>query len=453
MSFALIVLAAGKGTRMNSDMPKVLHPLGGAPLLYHALKAGRALDADRTVVVAGHGAEAVTKAAHAYDPDIAITVQADQNGTAHAVQQAAAALAGFEGDAIVLYGDTPFVRPETLQDMLDRRRGGDTVVVLGFEAPYPGRYGRLILNRDGSLARIVEAKDATQADLNVTLCNSGVVCADAATLIDLVSRVEPSPVSGEYYLTDIVALANADGGRCSVVTCDEDETLGIDTRAALSAAERNFQTLARAEAIDNGVLMAAPDTVHFAYDTIIGRDAVIGPNVVFGPGVTIESGAEIKAFSHLEGCHVSRGAVVGPFARLRPGAELADNARVGNFVEVKEALVGEGAKINHLSYVGDAEIGAGANIGAGTITCNYDGVMKHRTVIGANAFIGSNTALVAPVSVGAEAMTGSGSVITRDVPDGALAVARADQVNRPGLAVRLVARLKAVKAKLKEENS
>jgi bifunctional UDP-N-acetylglucosamine pyrophosphorylase/glucosamine-1-phosphate N-acetyltransferase len=437
---------------MNSDLPKVLHPLGGAPMLLHAMKAGRALDAERTIVVAGHGAEAVTKAARSYDPDTAIVLQTEQNGTAHAVAQAAPALAGVSGDAIVLYGDTPFVKPETLEAMLERRRAGDAVVVLGFEAADPGRYGRLITAPDGALERIVEAKDASEAELAVTLCNSGVVCADAQVLMDLVARVQPSPATGEFYLTDIPALARADGGRASVVTCSEDETLGIDTRAALAAAERKFQAAARAEAIENGVLMAAPDTVFFAFDTVVGRDTVIGPNVVFGPGVSIESGADIKAFCHLEGCHVAEGATVGPFARLRPGAELSEGARVGNFVEVKEALIGEGAKVNHLTYIGDAEIGAGANIGAGTITCNYDGVMKHRTVIGANSFIGSNTMLVAPVKVGAEAMTASGAVITKDVPDGALAVARAEQVNREGMAVRLMAKLRAAKARLNNKD-
>ncbi|RMH42699.1 MAG: bifunctional UDP-N-acetylglucosamine diphosphorylase/glucosamine-1-phosphate N-acetyltransferase GlmU, partial [Alphaproteobacteria bacterium] len=406
--------------------------------------AGRALDPEVTVVVAGHGAEAVAAAARDFDPEARVVVQEEQLGTGHAVATAAPALQGFAGDALVLYGDTPLVRPETLLGMAEARRAGKDIVVLGFEARDPGRYGRLVMDGD-SLTGIVEAKDATPEQLAIRLCNSGVVMADAQTLLTLVAEVPPSPETGEYYLTDIVARGRAAGLSAGVILCPEEETQGVNTRAELAAAEAAFQNRARAEALANGVTLIAPETVFLAWDTVIGRDATVGPNVVFGPGVTVETGAEIRAFSHLEGCHVSRGAVVGPFARLRPGTELAEESRVGNFVEVKNALVGEGAKINHLAYVGDAEVGEGANIGAGTITCNYDGVMKHRTEIGPRAFIGSNTALVAPVRVGAEAMTGSGSVITTDVPDGALALGRARQVNKPGLARRLMERLRAAR--------
>ncbi|MCB1367149.1 MAG: bifunctional UDP-N-acetylglucosamine diphosphorylase/glucosamine-1-phosphate N-acetyltransferase GlmU [Rhodobacteraceae bacterium] len=451
MPIALVILAAGKGTRMKSDLPKVLHPLAAAPLLAHALAAGAAADPERTIVVAGHGAEQVTAALADIDETAQVVVQEDQLGTGHAVAQAAPALEGFGGDVIVLYGDTPFIRPQTLRAMLEAREGGADVVVLGFEAADPGRYGRLILGRDGGLDGIVEAKDATPEQLAVTLCNSGVIAADAGLLMRLVAKIGNDNASGEYYLTDIVALARAAGHACAVVTCDEAETLGINSRAELAGAEAAFQARARAAALDNGATLIAPESVYFAHDTVIGRDVVIGPNVWFGPGVTVESGATINAFCHLEGCHVSRGAIIGPFARLRPGAELSEDVRVGNFVEVKNALVAEGAKINHLSYIGDAEIGEGANIGAGTITCNYDGVMKHRTEIGARAFIGSNTALVAPVRVGRDAMTGSGSVITKDVPDEALAVARADQINKEGLAVRLMTRLRAIKARKQKE--
>ena len=445
MAVSLIVLAAGMGSRMKSDLPKVLHPLAGAPLLAHALAAGRALEPERVVVVTGHGAEAVGRAARALEPamepEVILAHQAEQKGTAHAVAQARDALAGFAGDALVLYGDTPFVRPETLAAMQAARAGHD-IVVLGFHAADPGRYGRLVMDGD-SLERIVEFKDATPAERAISSCNSGVVCADADTLFDLIDAVGNDNASGEYYLTDIVGIARARGLSVGAVICDEAETLGINTRAELAAAEAGFQARARAAALETGITLIAPETVHFALDTVIGRDAVIGPNVVFGPGVTIETGAEIRAFCHLEGCHVARGAVVGPFARLRPGAELAEDARVGNFVEIKNAILGEGAKVGHLSYIGDAEIGDGANIGAGTVTCNYDGVLKHRTVIGPGVFVGSSTMLVAPVTLGAGAMTGSGSVITEDVPDGALAVARARQVNKPGLAARLMARLRA----------
>ena len=447
MSTALIILAAGKGTRMNSDLPKVLHPLAAAPLLVHAMRAGLACESEKTVVVAGHGAEAVENAAMDYDPEAVIVLQTEQLGTGHAVVQARDVLADFDGDVIVLYGDTPFIRPETLESMLKARKSGHAVVVLGFEAAEPGRYGRLITDQDGTLSAIIEAKEATPEQLAVTLCNSGVICADATQLFELVAQIDNSNAAGEYYLTDIVALARAAGRTCTTVTCPEDETLGINTRAELSAAETAFQARARLEAMENGATLTAPDTVYFAYDTVIGRDVVIAPNVVFGPDVTVESGATINAFCHLEGCHISKGAVVGPFARLRPGAELADNAHVGNFVEIKNSQIGEGAKVNHLSYIGDAEVGAEANIGAGTITCNYDGVMKHKTEIGARAFIGSNTALVAPVRIGRDAMTGTGAVITKDVPAEALALARVEQINKDGLAVRLMDRLKAIKAR------
>lgn len=445
MSTALVLLAAGQGSRMESDLPKVLHKLAGAPLLAHAMRAGQPLEPQRVIVVAGHGADQVRKAALDFDDSVEIVLQSEQLGTSHAVDQARAALADFDGAVIVLYGDTPFIRPETLQAMLDKRAEGNAVVVLGFEAANPGRYGRLIV-KDGTLREIVEAKEATPAQLAVTLCNSGVICADRAVLFDLIADVSNKNASGEFYLTDIIGLANKANMRCSTVTCDEAETLGINTRAELAGAEAAFQIRARCEALENGATLTAPDTVWLAYDTLIGRDAVIGPNVVFGPGVTIESGAEIKAFSHLEGCHVSQGAVVGPYARLRPGAEIGDNARIGNFVEIKASFVGEGAKVNHLSYIGDAEIGAAANIGAGAITCNYDGVLKHKTVIGDRAFVGSNTALVAPVSIGRDAMIGSGSVITADVPAEALALARARQINKPGLAAQIMDRLMAIKA-------
>ncbi len=444
MSVSLIILAAGMGTRMNSDRPKVLHRVAAAPLLHHALAAGRALDPARVVVVAGHEAEAVAKSARAFDETAEVVVQEPQLGTAHAVAQAAPLLAEVPGEAIVLYGDTPFIRPETLQAMLEAR-ARHAVVVLGFQARDPGRYGRLIAEGE-ALHRIVEWKDATEAERAIPLCNSGVVCAEARVLFDLVARVGNANAAGEYYLTDIVELARSAGLSAGVVTCDEAETLGINTRAQLASAEAAFQARARAEALENGVTLTAPDTVFFALDTFIGRDAIIGPNVIFGPGVTIESGAEIKGFCHLEGCHVSRGADVGPFARLRPGAELAEDVHVGNFVEIKNAILEEGVKVGHLSYLGDAEVGEFTNIGAGTVTCNYDGVMKHRTRIGKRAFIGSDTMLVAPVTVGDDALTGSGSVITEDVPDGALALGRAGQVTKPGLALRLMERLRAIKA-------
>ena len=444
MSVSLIVLAAGQGTRMNSDLPKVLHQVGAAPLLHHALRAGQALGPDRVIVVAGHGADAVTRSALAFDDTVMVVEQLERLGTGHAVAQALPALQGAAGDALILYGDTPFIRAQTL-DLMRAARSRYAVVILGFEAADPGRYGRLITSGD-MLDRIVEFKDASDAERKITLCNSGVVCADAATLSTLVAAIGNDNASGEYYLTDIVGIARAKGLTAGVVICAEAETLGINTRAELAAAEAAFQTRARAEAFENGVSMTAPETVFFALDTFVGRDAMIGPNVIFGPGVTVETGAEIKGFCHLEGCHISRGATVGPFARLRPGTELSEDVHVGNFVEIKNSTLAEGVKVGHLTYLGDADVGEHTNIGAGTITCNYDGVMKHKTTIGPRVFIGSDTMLVAPVTVGADAMTGSGSVITSDIPAGALAIGRSRQENKQGLAIKLLDRLRAIKA-------
>ena len=445
MTTALIILGAGMGTRMNSDLPKVLHAIGGAPMLVHAMRAGAALAPEKTVIVAGHGAEAVRRAALAYDPDAQTVLQNEQLGTAHAVAQAGPALDGFEGDALVLYGDTPFIRAETLEAMRQARATHD-IVVLGFEAADAGRYGRLIMDGD-ALERIVEFKDATNEERSVALCNSGVISVKSSVLFGLIAAVGNDNAVGEYYLTDIIGIARAKGLSATVVRCDEAETLGVNSRAELIAAEAAFQTTARAAAVADGVTLLAPETVFFAYDTYIGRDAVIEQNVVFGPNVTVESGATIRAFSHLEGCHVSRGATVGPYARLRPGAELQEDVHIGNFVEIKNAVVAEGAKINHLTYIGDADIGARTNIGAGTITCNYDGVFKHRTTIGADVFIGSNTMLVAPVTVGDQAMTATGTVVTKNIPHGDLAVGRTRQENKAGLAVKMFEKLKSAKAK------
>ncbi|WP_170585824.1 bifunctional UDP-N-acetylglucosamine diphosphorylase/glucosamine-1-phosphate N-acetyltransferase GlmU [Ruegeria arenilitoris] len=445
MSTALVILAAGKGTRMNSDIPKVLHPIAQVPMLVHAMRAGSVLAPERTVIVTGHGAEAVAKVAQAEDEDARIVVQDQQLGTAHAVAQARAALEGFTGDVVVLYGDTPFLQPDTLERMIAARADND-LVILGFEAVDPARYGRLVMKGD-ALERIVEFKDASDEERAITFCNSGLLACDASTLFDLIDAVGNDNASGEYYLTDVVEIARDRGLKVTAVSCNEAQTLGVNSRADLAAADAVFQARARAELLDLGVTLMAPETVFLAADTVIGRDTVIEPNVVFGPGVTVESGATIRAFSHLEGCHVSRGAVVGPYARLRPGAELAENTRIGNFVEIKNAEIAEGAKVNHLSYIGDASVGAGTNIGAGTITCNYDGVMKHRTVIGENVFVGSNTMLVAPVTVGSGAMTATGTIVTRDVEPDALAVGRAKQENKPGYARKLFEMLKAKKAR------
>ncbi len=449
MSIAVVILAAGKGTRMQSDLPKVLHPLAQVPILAHAIRSARFSDPKKMLIVAGHGFSQVAKAALEFAPDAIVVEQAEQLGTGHAVAQAKSALEDFDGDVIVLYGDTPFISEDTIAAIQSARRSSD-LVVLGFDAADPARYGRLV-TQGNVLDRIVEFKDATPEERAITLCNSGVIAAKATDLFSWIDQVRNSNASGEYYLTDCVGIARSAGKTATVVRCDEAETLGINSRAELASAEAAFQSRMRCEMLDTGITLYAPDTVFFAYDTVIGRDCIIEQNVVFGPDVTIESGATIRAFSHLEGCHVSRDAVVGPYARLRPGAELSEGVKIGNFVEVKNALIAEGSKVNHLSYIGDAEIGKGSNIGAGTITCNYDGVFKHRTTIGDNVFVGSNTMLVAPVTLGDHSMTASGSVITKDVPASDLAIARAEQVNKTGLAVKLFDMLKMRKAKQNSE--
>ncbi|WP_243612332.1 bifunctional UDP-N-acetylglucosamine diphosphorylase/glucosamine-1-phosphate N-acetyltransferase GlmU [Shimia aestuarii] len=451
MNIALVILAAGKGTRMKSDLPKVLHEIAGAPMLVHAMQSGAALDPARVVIVAGHGFDTVKATVADHDPDATVVLQEEQKGTAHAVDAAREALADFEGDVIVLFGDTPFVRPETLARMADAR-GENAVVVLGFEAADPGKYGRLVM-QGNSLEAIVEYADATDEQRAITFCNSGVMLADSKSLFSMIAEIESDNAQEEYYLTDVVGIARDRGLSVTAVACDEEETLGINSRLHLADAEEIFQTRARRALMELGVTMQQPATVMLSHDTVIGRDTIIEPNVYFGPGVTIESGAHIRAFSHLEGCHVSRGAIVGPYARLRPGAELAEDVRIGNFVEIKNATLDEGAKVNHLSYIGDASVGAASNIGAGTVTCNYDGVMKHKTTIGKSAFIGSDTMLVAPVTVGDGAMTASGSVITQDVPAEALALARAKQVNKAGMARKLFELLKSKKVKRDKESA
>ena len=440
MSIAVVILAAGKGTRMESDLPKALHKIAHAPLLTHAMRAASSLSAEKTVVVVGHKADVVAQAAKEINPEVLIARQDTQLGTAHAVAQARPSLDGFEGDILVLYADTPFISQQTLANIQNARLDAD-LVVLGFEARDPGNYGRLVT--DGSqLKRIVEFKDASEQERQINLCNSGVMAASSHDLFSMIEHIGNENISKEFYLTDCVELARHAGKTASVVKCDAAETLGVNSRADLAIAEAAFQNHARSSSIADGVTLLAPDTVFFSFDTVIGRGAVIEQNVVFGPGATIESGAHIRAFSHIEGAHVARGATVGPYARLRPGAEISENVRIGNFVEVKNAQIAQGAKINHLSYVGNAEIGQETNIGAGSVTCNYDGVMKHKTKIGSRVFIGSNTMMVAPLKIGDDAITASGSVITRDVPAKALAVGRADQVNKIGLAGKLINLLK-----------
>ena len=451
MQSVVIILSAGMGTRMQSDLPKVLHNVACEPLLIHSMRTASQIGAHKTIVVTGHGAKDVAKVATSFDPSAEIVNQSEQFGTAHAVDQTRNALLNFDGEVFILYGDTPFIEPSTLLRMSKERNDGAKVVVLGFNTKRKNSYGRLIISSDGSLEEIVEYKDANTDQRKISFCNSGVICTDSKLLFNLIGEVENNNANNEYYLTDIVKLAKNKNLKCAAVECAENEAMGINSKVELANAETYFQTRKRIEMMLNGVTLIAPETVWFAADTVVGRDTIIEQNVIFGPEATVESHALIKSFSHIEGAHVSKGAIVGPFARLRPGAELANNSKVGNFCEVKKSQVGEGAKINHLSYIGDTKIGDNANIGAGTITCNYDGVSKHFTEIGESAFIGSNNSLVAPVRVGDKAMTASGSVITKDVPNGDLGIARAPQDNKKGFAVKFFKRLKAIKLANKKD--
>ncbi len=434
--FAAIVLAAGKGTRMKSDLHKVLHPIAGRAMLDHLLASVAQLDPVDTVVVVGAGRGQLE---NALGSRASTVLQEPQLGTGHAVQQAEEALAGFSGDVLILYGDVPFVRPETMRAMLDRLHADDApaVVVLGFEPDDPLQYGRVIAAPDGRIAKMVEYKDASEEERACRLCNSGLMAARAADLFALLARVGNDNAQGEYYLVDVVNIANADGRHCAVISTDAPgEVAGINSRAELAAAERQWQEFRREEAMEDGASLKAPDTVFFSFDTVLGRDVTIEPNVVFGPGVTVGDGVTIRAFSHLEGATLEDGVEIGPYARLRPGSVLKQGSKIGNFVEMKNTVLGAGAKANHLTYLGDAEIGAGANIGAGTITCNYDGYFKYRTEIGERAFIGSNSALIAPVKIGADAIVAAGSAVSRDVADGEMRMVRGEQLIKPGWADR-----------------
>lgn len=447
-ALAIVILAAGKGTRMKSDVHKVLHPIAGRPMLMHLMASAAMLSPQHQVVVVGSGRDQLEAAVGGA---ATIAVQEPQHGTGHAVQQAADALHGFTGDVLVLYGDVPFVRAETMRAMLIRLHADDApaVVVLGFEPDDALAYGRIIAE-DGRVHKMVEFKDANAAERGCRLCNSGLLAARAQDLFALLARVGNDNAQGEYYLPDIVNIAIGDDRVAAVVvTDDEHEVAGINSRAELAAAEARWQTRRRIAAMADGATLIAPETVWFAWDTLVGRDVTIEQNVVFGPGAVIADNVVIRAFCHIAGAQVASGAVVGPFARLRAGTELGKGSRVGNFVEVKNTRLGEGAKANHLTYLGDAEIGAGANIGAGTITCNYDGYFKYRTIIGERAFIGSNSALIAPVRIGADAIVAAGSAVSRDVSDGELRLVRGEQLIKPGWADRFHDAMKKKKAERK----
>ncbi len=442
---AAIILAAGKGTRMKSARHKVLHEIAGRPMIEHLLASVDALGPEKLVTIVGESREQLQDR---LSGRVEFAVQDPQLGTGHAVQQAEGALAGFDGDVLVLYGDVPFVKADTMRAMIQRLRADDSpaAVVLGFEPEDPLRYGRVIAQQ-GHIIKMVEWKDATEDERACRMCNSGLLAARAQDLFALLNRVKNENAQGEYYLPDIVNIAIADGQSCAVVSCDNpDEVAGINSRAELAAAEAQWQALRREEAMADGVTLRAPETVFFSYDTELAPDVVVEQNVVFGPGVSVASGATIRAFSHLEGATVGENVSVGPYARLRPGAVLEKDSKVGNFVEIKNATLGEGAKASHLTYLGDATVGAGANIGAGTITCNYDGYFKHQTVIGPRAFIGSNSALIAPVNIGADAIVAAGSAVSRDVADGELRMVRAEQLIKPGWADRFHDAMKRKKA-------
>jgi bifunctional UDP-N-acetylglucosamine pyrophosphorylase/glucosamine-1-phosphate N-acetyltransferase len=439
--FAVIILAAGQGTRMRSDTHKVLHPIANRPMLLHLLDRVDALGADKKVVVVGKGRDQVERAMEGRD--VIIAHQAEQLGTGHAVQQAADALGDYDGPIIILYGDTPFVETDTLRRMLDRLNGdgGPGVVVLASSPADPLKYGRIILGEGDHIAKMVEYKDASEGERAVRLCNSGMMAVRARDLFRWLDKVGNDNAAGEYYLPDIVNIAAVEGRDAVVIEGDPYEAAGVNSRAELAHLELEWQRRRREQALDEGATLIDPESVWFAFDTKLGRDVTVEPHVVFGPGVEIADGAVIHAFSHIEGAVIGPKASIGPFARIRPGTRLGEKSKVGNFVEIKKAELGDGAKVNHLSYVGDAFVGPKANIGAGTITCNYDGFGKYPTKIGAGAFIGSNTALVAPVTVGDGAIVGAGSVITKDVEPDSLAIERNEQKGISGWARRFRERM------------
>ena len=440
-----IILAAGEGTRMKSQRPRVLHEVGGLSLLGHALSAVAAAGAEAATVVIGPDRPEVAREAATPFPAAELAIQRERRGTAHAVLAARESLRRGYDDVIVAFADTPLVRPETFAALRAGLATGAAVVVLGFEAVDPTGYGRLV-ERDGELEEIVEHKDATGAQRAIKLCNAGLMALSGEHALEILEAIGDHNAQREFYLTDAVAIARARGLHAKVLRAPESEVHGVNDRVQLATAEAEFQQRKRLAVMKGGATLIAPETVFFSFDTQVGSDVLIEPNCVFGLGVSIADGAVIHAFSHFEGAEIGPGAIVGPFARLRPGAKLAERAKAGNFVEIKNSEIGVGAKVNHLTYIGDASIGPGTNVGAGTITCNYDGINKDRTTIGANAFIGSNTSLVAPITVGDGAYIASGSVLTEDVPADALALGRARQVNKPGYAPKIREQAAAKKA-------
>ena len=443
---ALVVLAAGKGTRMMSDLPKVMHQAAGRSLLGHVLTTAAALAPARLVVVTGPDMPEVAEEARKYCKDATIVVQAERKGTAHAVAMAAPYLADFKGRILVVYGDVPLIEAATLRALTEAVKGAKPLAVLGFRAADPTGYGRLIVTREGTFTGIKEELDATPEERAITLCNSGVMAADAALLWKLLPRIGNNNAKGEFYLTDLPGLAAAEGFELAYHECPDDQVLGVNTRVQLAAIEAALQHRLRHAAMLNGATLVAPETVFLSADTELGQDVLVEPHVVFATGVKVGNRAKIRSFCHLERATIGEAAVVGPFARLRPGATLARNVYIGNFVEVKQAVIAEGAKINHLAYIGDARVGAAANVGAGAITCNYNGVDKNLTEIGAGAFIGTNASLVAPVKVGEGAFVAAGSVVTGDVEPDALYIERGESRIKANWVKRYFDALRARKA-------
>ncbi len=448
-NFAAIILAAGKGTRMKSELHKVLHPIAGKPMLMHVLDSFAELQPQKTVVVVGDRREQIDAALQGRD--VVTALQDPQHGTAHAALQAKEALSGFSGNILVTFGDVPMVTAATVRRLLDALAGGAKVAVLGFRPPDALAYGRIIADDDGTVHKMVEFKDATEREKRTRLCNSGLIVAHSDDMWPLLDAVDNDNAQGEYYLPDVATGAIARGEKVVVVECDADEVAGINSRSELAAAEQRWQAGRREQAMADGATLKAPDTVFFSHDTVLGRDVTVDPHVVFGPGVTVADGVHIKAYTHLEGAQLASGTQVGPFARLRPGAVMEEGSFVGNFVEMKKATLGKGAKASHLSYIGDATVGENANIGAGTITCNYDGYFKYQTVIGDRAFIGSNSALIAPVTIGADAIVAAGSAVSRDVGAGDLRMVRGEQMVKQGWADRFHDTMKKKKAAQKAE--
>lgn len=437
---AIIVIAAGKGTRMKSALPKVLHPLASRPLIGHVLTTAQSLSPQILVAVTAPDMNDVNEVARQYVPAIGIAKQVKQLGTGDAVKAAYPYLTSFQGTTLVLYGDTPLISTETLTRVLDATQTYD-IVVLGMRPSDPGAYGRLKQNSDGELEAIVEFKDATDAEKAIPLCNSGVMAIRGGRIAELVEKITNTNAKGEYYLTDIVKIGRDQGLKCGIVEAETEELLGINTREELYHSEQYLQNKLRTKAMLNGVTLLDASTVYFSADTKLGSDVTIQPHVFFGPGVIVGDNVTIRAFSHLEGCTIAKGSRIGPYARIRPGSKLGEDVHIGNFVEVKKSEVGKGAKINHLSYIGDSFVGEEANIGAGTITCNYDGFYKYETHIGKKAFIGSHTALIAPVVVGEGAIVGAGSIISHDVAPDALALTRSEQIAKPSWATAFRARM------------